>query len=265
MILPEGIREDLDVGLKELSEKYSVSIVVISGANWNDDLTPWPAEGVFKKAKPFGGRAATFLDKLTNEIIPETEAGLGMVDAERTILGVSLSGLFAVWSGFNTNVFTNIISISGSLWYDGFTEWMNEHTLSLQVKKVCMLLGEKEKNAKDKRMATVEERTHAAANILKSKSQAAATFELVEGTHFSPILPRLERAFEVDGTQVSQVMITNRIMGPQRGQTEVTSRFNGWVGKNAPPRGATYDTDIILVCRVPTARHLLSFHGRSSR
>ncbi len=197
MILPEGIREDLDVGLKELAGKYGVSIVVIPGAKWNDDLTPWPAEGVFKKAKPFGGQAASFLDKLTNEIIPEIEKTLGMVDPERTIMGVSLSGLFAVWAGINTDTFTNIISISGSLWYDGFVEWMNEHAPSSQIKKVCMLLGEKEKNAKDKRMATVEEKTHAAAEILKSKSQAAVTFELVDGTHFSPILPRLERAFEV--------------------------------------------------------------------
>lgn len=197
MILPEGIREDLDVGLKELAGKYGVSIVVIPGANWNDDLTPWPAEGVFKKAKPFGGRAALFLDKLTNEIIPEAEKELSLVDAERTIMGVSLSGMFAIWVGFNSNAFTNIISISGSLWYDGFTEWMKEQTPSSQIKKVCMLLGEKEKNAKDRRMATVEERTLAAANILKSKSQATVTFELVEGTHFSLILPRLERAFEM--------------------------------------------------------------------
>lgn len=197
MILPEGVREDLDAGLKELAGKYGVSIVVIPGANWNDDLTPWPAEGVFKKAKPFGGRAASFLDKLTNTIIPETERSLGMEDVERTILGGSLSGLFAVWAGFHTNAFTNIISLSGSLWYDGFVDWMREQTPSSQVKKVCLLLGEKEKNAKDKRMATVEERTFDAADILKSKSQAAVTFEIVEGTHFSPILPRLERAFEV--------------------------------------------------------------------
>ena len=197
MILPEGIREDLDVGLKELAGKYGVSIVVIPGANWNDDLTPWPAEGVFKKAKPFGGQAASFLDKLTNEIIPETEKTLGVKDAERTIMGVSLSGLFAVWACFNTNAFTNVISISGSLWYDGFVEWMNERMPSPQLEKVCMLLGEKEKNAKDKRMATVEERTHAAAEILKANSQASILFEIVEGTHFSPILPRLERAFEV--------------------------------------------------------------------
>ena len=197
MILPEGIREDLDVGLKELAGKYGVSIVVIPDVNWNDDLTPWPAEGVFKKAKPFGGRATSFLDKLTNEIIPEAEKSLGVENAERTIMGVSLSGLFAVWAGFNTDIFTNVISISGSLWYDGFTEWMEKQAPSPQLKKICMLLGEKEKNAKDKRMATVEEKTLAVADILKSKSQAAIIFELVEGTHFSLIMPRLERAFEV--------------------------------------------------------------------
>jgi predicted alpha/beta superfamily hydrolase len=196
MVLPEGIQENLGVGLKELSEKYCVSIVVIGNVNWNDDMTPWPAEGVFKKAKPFGGHAAIFLDKLTNEIIPKAEKSLGIENAERTIMGVSLSGLFAVWACFNTNAFTNIISISGSLWYDGFVEWMEKQTPSPQLKKVCMLLGEKEKNAKDKRMATVEERTNAAADMLKTKSQAAVTFELVEGTHFSPILPRLDRALE---------------------------------------------------------------------
>lgn len=197
MILPEGIREDLFDGLKELSEKYGFSIAVIENINWNDDMTPWTAEGVFKKAKPFGGQAASFLGKLTNEIIPEIEKTLGVKDAVRTIMGVSLSGLFAVWTGFTTDALTNIISISGSLWYDGFVKWMEKQTPSPCLKKVCMLLGEKEKNAKDKRMATVEERTHAAAEILKANSQASVLFELVEGTHFSPILPRLERAFEV--------------------------------------------------------------------
>ena len=179
MILPEGIRKDLHEGLKGLAEKNGVSIVVIEEVNWNDDLTPWPAEGVFKKAKPFGGQAAAFLNKLTNEIIPETERSMGIENAERALLGVSLSGLFAVWSAFNTDAFTNIISISGSLWYDGLVEWiglvewMKEQALSPRIKKDCMLLGEKEKNAKEKRMATVEERTQAAAIILKEKNQSS--------------------------------------------------------------------------------------------
>lgn len=197
MILPEGIREGLCDGLKGLAEKYDVSIAVIEGAAWNDDLTPWPAEGVFRKAKPFGGKAATFLNKLTDEVIPHTEKALGIQDAERTLLGISLSGLFAVWSAFHTDAFTNIISISGSLWYDGFVEWMKGQTPSPQLKKVCMLLGDKEKNSKEKRMATVEEQTLAVANLLKANRQTLVLFELVEGTHFSPILPRLERAFEM--------------------------------------------------------------------
>lgn len=198
MILPQGIKEDLTAGLRMLSEKYGVSIVVIGDVDWNNDLTPWPAEGVFRKAKPFGGGAAGFLDKLIHDIIPATEKGMAIEGAvERTILGVSLSGLFAVWSMFETDAFTNIISISGSLWYDGFVEWMEINTPSPGIKKVCMLLGEKEKFAKDKRMATVEEKTVAAADVIKSKSQVAVISELVEGTHFSPIMPRLERAFEV--------------------------------------------------------------------
>ena len=197
MILPEGVKEDLSKGLEMLSDKHCASIVVINDVNWNDDLTPWPAEGVFKKAKPFGGQAASFLDKLTREIIPKAEESMAIEGAERTILGVSLSGLFAVWSAFNTDAFTNIISISGSLWYDGFVDWMKKSTPSPSIRKICILLGEKEKFAKDKRMATVEDCTHAVADMLKEKTSASIVFELVEGTHFSPIMPRLERAFEV--------------------------------------------------------------------
>ena len=197
MILPEGIKEDLAEGLAMLSEKHGISIVVIDEVDWNDDLTPWAAKGVFKKAKPFGGKAALFLNKLTHEIIPDAEKQLGIEEAERTILGVSLSGLFAVWSMFETDAFANIISISGSLWYDGFVEWMEEQTLSPSVRKIGMLLGEKEKLAKDKRMAAVEDRTVTAADVIRANSRADVMFELVEGTHFSPIMPRLERAFEV--------------------------------------------------------------------
>ena len=197
MISPDGIKEGLAEGLSMLSEKHSVSIVVIDDVDWNDDLTPWPAEGVFKKAKPFGGRAAEYLNKMIHEIIPDSEKRLGIEESERAIMGVSFPGLFSVWSAFETDAFANIISISDSLWYDGFVEWMETQALSPEIRKVCMLLGEREKNAKDKRMATVEEKTIAVAGILKSKSQALVLFELVEGTHFSPILPRLERAFEV--------------------------------------------------------------------
>lgn len=194
LILPEGVSKDLNDDLQELAQLFSLSFVMVEGADWNDDLTPWAALGVFKKAKPFGGRASAFLTKLCNEIVPKAEGELGLTNPQRTLMGVSLSGLFAVWTASNTDVFQNVISISGSLWYDGFAEWVKTREISPKVENICLLLGEKEKNAKEKRMATVEEKTSEIAAMLKEKCQGKVVFELVEGTHFSPVVPRMVKA-----------------------------------------------------------------------
>ena len=196
LILPEGVSKDLNVDLQELAERFSLTFVMIEGVYWNDDLTPWLAPGVFKKAKPFGGQASVFLAKLCNEIVPKAESELGLINPQRTLMGVSLSGLFAVWAALNTAVFQNVISISGSLWYDGFAEWVKTCEISPKVENICLLLGEKEKNAKEKRMATVEEKTSEIAAMLKEKCLGKVVFELVEGTHFSPVVPRMEKALE---------------------------------------------------------------------
>ena len=197
MILPRGIRNEA-LDLEALSEKCSVSIVQVNGVDWNDDLTPWPAHGVFKKAKPFGGKADAFLGQLVDTCLPDIEGSLCLDEGvERTLLGVSLSGMFAVWAGFSTDVFTNIISISGSMWYDGFAEWVATHRMSPCVRKVCMLLGVREKDTKEARMANVHADTAAVAKSLAVNSHAEVIFETVEGTHFSPVMPRISRAFEV--------------------------------------------------------------------
>ena len=196
LILPEGVSKDLNVDLQELAERFSLTFVMIEGVDWNDDLTPWLAPGVFKKAKPFGGQASVFLTKLCNEIVPKAEGELGLTNPQRTLMGVSLSGLFAVWAALNTDVFQNVISISGSLWYDGFSEWVKTREISPKVENICLLLGEKEKNAKEKRMATVEEKTAEIAELLRDKCQGKVVFEMVEGTHFSPVVPRMNVAFQ---------------------------------------------------------------------
>ena len=41
-------------------------------------------------------------------------------------------------------------------------------------------------------MATVKDKTRIAANILSKQCSGRVSFELVEGTHFSPVLPRIE-------------------------------------------------------------------------
>ena len=199
MILPGGFSRDLEESLRAMSADYSCSVVLIDSIDWNDDLTPWPAPGVFKKAKPFGGRAETFLSLMTEIIIPDAERKLDVMNPRRILLGVSLSGLFAVWACCNTDLFADIVSISGSLWYDGFSNWLEKAELSRNVGNICLVLGEKEKNSKESRMMTVEEETIRVYGLLKAKSAGTVSFRLVEGTHFSPIGPRMRCAFDMLG------------------------------------------------------------------
>ena len=54
-------------------------------------------------------------------------------------------------------------------------------------------LGEKEKETKVKRFANIEEDTMKVVEILMGKG-ADVTFEMTEGGHNSPIIPRIEKS-----------------------------------------------------------------------
>lgn len=197
-LLPDGLKDDVTAWMQDNCELVGCHFVAIRGVDWNNDLTPWEAKGVFKQAKPFGGKAQEFAKALMSDIITPVETELNESGGEiikRTIAGISLSGLFAVWIALDSEIFDSAVSISGSLWYDGFVDWVRECT-PRRVSSVCLLLGEKEKNSKDARMATVQDCTNTIYNLLKGKG-VDVDYQLVEGTHFSPVIPRLERAFRV--------------------------------------------------------------------
>lgn len=154
-LLPEGLKHDGLKFLEQASEDYSCSMIVITGFDWNDSLTPWPAPGVFKEKKPFGGKADTFLKELRVEYIRDIEQSLGVIRPERYLVGVSLSGLFALWALTQTTTLQAVAAISPSLWYDNFAEWLSANQLTSIPARVHISLGDKEKNSKDSRMSTV--------------------------------------------------------------------------------------------------------------
>lgn len=195
LLAPGGLASDMAKWAEKAAAGRNCNIVVISGMDWNCDMTPWPADGVMKEKKPFSGGAKMYLKELAEDYIPAVEQWLNLKSAKRYLLGISLSGLFAIWAISSTNVFEGVGSISGSLWYDGFVEWMRKTEL-VSTAKVYMALGVKEKNVRDKRMATVEDASGEARDVLEGKG-IAVTFEMVPGTHFSPAAPRLDRAMEV--------------------------------------------------------------------
>ena len=45
-------------------------LACVTGMNWNDDLSPWPAPRLFASSQDFGGKASAFLSLLSHHILP---------------------------------------------------------------------------------------------------------------------------------------------------------------------------------------------------
>ena len=198
VILPEKLKESEHQWLESMATRHKGNFVVISGVNWEDDLTPWKAPGL--KTGEFGGKAQYFLEMLKGDLFFNLEISLQIKKAERSLVGVSLSGLFAVWASISMPLFRAAGSVSGSLWYDGFLEWMKKSTDTV-TGRYYFSLGEKEKEGKNRRLASVEEATLEAVDFLKSVGKEV-TFEYNEGNHFGPLIERIEKA--INGIYTSE-------------------------------------------------------------
>ncbi len=167
-------------------------LVPVEGIDWDRDLSPWAADGVFRGQR-FSGGAPEYLIRFAEVYIPDLERKLPTPPKRRILAGYSLAGLFALWSGFQTDLFCGIASVSGSLWYDGFVDFVRERSLSPSVKSVYLSLGDKEKNAKNPRMAMVETVTSEIARLLREKTGLAVPFELNPGGHFRDVSERIAK------------------------------------------------------------------------
>lgn len=189
IILPERLKESEREWLDRMAEEHSASMVVISGLDWERELTPWKAPGL--KAGEFAGRAQSFLDILKGDIMVNVESSLRISRPKRFIAGVSLSGLFALWASCRTHLFEGVASVSGSFWYDKFTEWFSTQEYSSS--RYYFSLGEKEKDGKNLRLAAVEEETAKIMSTLQA-NEKEVIFEYNEGNHFGPLIERIEKA-----------------------------------------------------------------------
>ena len=168
------------------------ALAAISGVDWNRELSPWPAPGVFRDSGDFSGEGPTFLDTLTGRIVPLVEAQLGFAPVSRAVAGYSLAGLFALWSVFQTDMFDRAASVSGSLWFDGFMDYMSSSAPPSSLRKIYLSLGDREKNARNQRMAAVEDCTRQAAELLREWN-IPVVFEMNPGGHFQDIPGRIAR------------------------------------------------------------------------
>lgn len=176
-----------------VAEELSLTLVSISGMDWNRDLSPWKAEKVFKGEEDFSGGADDFMEKLEQVVFPAIEEMAGPLPDHRMMAGISMSGLFALYMGTKKDSLEAIASISGSLWFDGFVDYLKAHPLSSGIKKIYLSLGDKEKRVRNPRMAKVEEDTLAVRDII-AKEGKEVLYQANRGNHFVHGAERLEEA-----------------------------------------------------------------------
>lgn len=106
-----------DIGCQDFS------LVAVSKLEWNHDMVPWDIPPIFKNGASYTSGADEYLCLLINQIIPKAESLLQGTPAWRGIAGYSLAGLFALYSIYQTDAFSRVASVSGSLWFPGIKEY----------------------------------------------------------------------------------------------------------------------------------------------
>lgn len=176
--------------------RYSTSVVAVTGIDWDNDLSPWPAPGQPPGSPDFRGEAPAFLQRLTSQVLPACEKALGHDPAtvSRTLVGVSMSGLFTLWQRMLCDTFPTIASLSGSVWYEGFAAWLAARPAPARPGRAYLSLGDKESQSPVKAFRSVATDTQTVVGALRADG-FDVKFESVPGNHYADPLPRLDRAF----------------------------------------------------------------------
>lgn len=190
----EGIRYIYIIGGEEFVSSFPLSFpdtvfVSIKVEDWNRYLSPYRAENPFRKGDYFSGDADTLLSSIINDLIPMVENK--EKTSERYLLGYSMGGLFSLYAASLSNAWKGVGSVSGSLWYINYDEYVSSYRLLTE--KIYLSLGRKEKESRNKVLKTVEEKTNIIYETIKSEG-IECTFRLQEGGHFQDEEKRIRDA-----------------------------------------------------------------------
>ncbi len=161
----------------------NLTLAAISGLNWNRDLSPWETPEIRNNRHGFGG-ADEYISELTGKILPVILSKLPCSPEFTAVAGYSLAGLFALYAAYKTEVFSRIASVSGSLWFPGFTGFVQSHDFLKTPDCIYLSLGDAEAKTRDKNLAPVQKNTEFLAGFYQSHG-ITTTFELNPGNHFN--------------------------------------------------------------------------------
>lgn len=176
--------------ITELSANEDFCLAAIKVDNWNDELSPWKAPAAFGDGV-FGGNAEKTLKELIKIINTDVLQGRDISEVTLYIGGYSLSGLFALWSVYLTDIFSGIAAVSASVWFPGFYDYISDNVIN--TKSVYLSLGKKEEKTRNKVMSNV-------GNIMRDfysllSTQVHSILEWNDGNHFNEPDLRMAKGF----------------------------------------------------------------------
>lgn len=177
--------------IEKLSGGQCFDLKAIRVKNWNNDLSPWPALAVFGD-EGFGGGAQEALEFVMGKIVPTPEVIKSRGIKRVFIGGYSLAALFALWAGYQTDIFDGIASASPSVWFPHFIEFMRENEIKTDA--VYLSLGDREEKTRNPVMSQVGKAIREAQNLLVT-SGVDCELEWNKGNHFKVPDLRTAKAF----------------------------------------------------------------------
>ena len=167
-------------------------ILTISNFSWNDDLSPYYQEDVFKNkySSDFKGKGDIFLNKIVNDILPKVREYLFLKHNIKLsnigIGGYSLAGLFALYSLYQVDIFSFALINSASLWFNNFIKYIKANKISKNVSNIYISLGNKEHLTKNSTLSKIKDLTLEVVNYLSSLDdpKIKICYKENEGNHF---------------------------------------------------------------------------------
>lgn len=172
----------------------SLNCAVLFIADWDNDLTPWPAPGLYKGDADFKGLASTTLTEISHDVIPFLQKTHRLTTTRFALMGYSLGGLFSLYAFIQSTLFEAVAGMSSSLWYEGWLSYVEDTPLTSTQKFAYLSVGTKEKRAKPPILHTVQDNTERTAYLLTKKG-VHVTFELNPGNHYQHVEERMRKGF----------------------------------------------------------------------
>ena len=130
------------------------------------------------------------LKRITLDIVPEVRS---TSRKQKMILGgYSLAGLFALWTAYQTDLFSGIVAASPSVWYPDWIEYAEANRAKASA--IYLSLGDREERTRNPMMRVVGNNIRRQYDLLTVQG-VLSTLVWNEGNHFRDADRRTAKAF----------------------------------------------------------------------